>query len=307
MTKILIAGIGGVGGYFGGLLARAFAQNADVQINFLARGAHLQEIQKNGLTVLDDGTEFIARPRHVTDNAGILEKMDYILLCTKSYDLLPLLEQLRVCIDDETVILPLLNGVDNQEHILRHFPSNILAEGCVHISSRYVSPGRVTKTGPTAKLFFGLAHSSHARLELLLDIMLLAGIDATCTPDISTITWEKFIFIASFATATSFFDSPVGSIMEDPARQEDLYRLFCEATALAEKKGFSMPEDLPDLLLKRLMNVPYTSTSSMHSDFLAQKGKTELDSLTGYLVREGVKYGLPTPVFASMYIALQSR
>ena len=265
------------------------------------------KFKKNGLTVLDDGTEFVARPLHVTDNPGLLENMDYIILCTKSYDLLPLLQQLRPCIDDQTGILPLMNGVDSNDSILRHFPSNVLANGCVHISSRYVSPGRIAKTGTTAKLFFGLSNNSNARLEALKTILVQAGIDAIYTKDISTVIWEKFIFISSLATATSFFDSPVGSIIDNPARRDDLYGLLCEATALAEKKGIVMPDGLPDLLLKRLSNVPYQSTSSMHSDFMAKKGKTELNSLTGYLVRESEKCGIHAPVFTRMYSVLRSR
>ncbi len=307
MIKILIAGIGGVGGYFGGLLAGAFTQSAEVQVSFLARGKHLLEIQKNGLTVMDDDTTFTSQPHHATDTPGLLGTMDYIIMCTKSYDLLPLLEQLRACIDVQTVILPLMNGVDSKEFINAYFPLNLLADGCVHISSRYVAPGRIAKTGSTAKLFFGLPHIENTRLKALKNILLQAGIDATCTQDIALVIWEKFIFISALATATSFFDGPVGFIMEDPARREDIYRLLTEATALAIKMNIAVPEDLPDTLLKRLEAVPYQATSSMHSDYTAQKGKTELESLTGYLVREGAKHGVPTPVFASMYNALRSR
>jgi 2-dehydropantoate 2-reductase len=307
MIKILVAGIGGVGGYFGGLLARAYEQSRDVQIHFLARGEHLHEILKNGLTVLDDDVTFVTRPKHATDKSGELGKMDYIILCTKSYDLLPLLEQLRACTDDQTVILPLMNGVDSKELMAKYFPLNVLADGCAHINSRYVAPGHIAKTGSTAKLSFGVPHTENTRLKSLENILLQAGIDATCTTDIALIVWEKFIFISALATATSFFDSPVGAIVEDPDKRGDMYCLLGEATALAVKMNPAIPAGLPDTLLKRIEAIPYQATTSMHSDYMAKKGKTELESLTGYVVREGEKQNVPTPRFAAMYNALRIR
>lgn len=307
MTKILIAGIGGVGGYFGGLLARAYEQNTDVQVSFLARGAHLAEIQTNGLTVIDDQEEFVTRPALATDTAADLGVVDYVLLCTKSYDLQPLLEQLRACIEEHTVLVPLMNGVDSKGIIQKWFPANLLADGCVHIAARYVAPGRIAKTGTTAKLFFGIPDEINPRLEELEKLLLHAGIDAMCSTSILNIIWEKYIFISALATATSFYDGSVGFVMEDLTRREAIHQLFTEATSLAVKLGITVPESFPNTLLKRLETIPPDATSSMHSDYIAKKGKTEVESLTGYIVREGQKWSVETKVFREMYVELVKR
>jgi 2-dehydropantoate 2-reductase len=119
--KIVIAGIGGVGGYFGGLLARAYAGNDDIEVHFIARGAHLKKIQDHGLTVIKGDVDFIAKPFLATDHLTEIGIADYIIICTKSYDLAEMLNQLAPCIGTKTVLLPLLNGVEAVEKIREQF------------------------------------------------------------------------------------------------------------------------------------------------------------------------------------------
>ena len=76
-TRILIAGIGGVGGYFGGLLAKSFENSNEVEIIFLARSEHLKMIQQNGLKVITKENEFIAKPFLVTDDANKIGVMGF--------------------------------------------------------------------------------------------------------------------------------------------------------------------------------------------------------------------------------------
>ena len=110
-VKIVIAGIGGVGGYFGGLLAKKYAGSDQVQIYFIARGKHLAEIQKQGLKVIKGGNEFIAKPKLATDQAAQIGIANYLIICTKNYDLRQMMHQVQPCIGKDTVILPLLNGI----------------------------------------------------------------------------------------------------------------------------------------------------------------------------------------------------
>jgi len=80
---ILIVGLGGVGGYFGGMLARKY-ENTDIHVNFLARGNHLEEINQHGLKLLLEKGSFTAKPYKASSEAESFTKMDYIFLCTKS-------------------------------------------------------------------------------------------------------------------------------------------------------------------------------------------------------------------------------
>ena len=146
-TKIIIAGIGGVGGYFGGLLAKHFYENENVEINFIARGQHLKEIQKSGLKVIKGKNEFIAKPNIATENPKEIGTADLIIISTKSYDLDTVIQQLRPCINKDTIILPLLNGVDSRDKIKNIYPDNLILDGCVYIVSRLKQAGVIENRG----------------------------------------------------------------------------------------------------------------------------------------------------------------
>jgi 2-dehydropantoate 2-reductase len=304
MTKIVIAGIGGVGGYFGGLLAKHFAGSASVQIHFLARGRHLAAIQQQGLTVIKGATQFIAKPASATDDAATIGVADFILICTKGYDLEATIEQLKPCIGRSTVIIPLLNGVDARQRICSLVPGNMVLDGCVYLVARLTAPGRIENTGNIQQLYFGLDGCTDERLVLLESILTSAGIEATLSKNISAVIWEKFIFIAPVATATSYFDTNSSSLADDGEKLAVVTALINEATLLARAKGIAVNNDILAITLKKISSLAPGTTSSMHADFKSGRGKTELQSLTGYVAGEAKKYGLVTPVFDKLFTAL---
>ena len=304
-VKIIIAGIGGVGGYFGGLLAKQYENRNDVEICFLARGDHLRKIRENGLKVIHGQNGFISRPAIATDNATEIGIADYILVCTKSYDLYATIEQIKPCIDGNTILIPFLNGVESVERIKNILPGATVPEGCVYIVSQVKETGVIENSGINQKLFFGPGKANNNRLQWLERIMLEAGIEATLSDSISTIVWEKFIFIASIATATSYFNCSIGKLIED--HEDTLVQLIEEVKLIAVAKGNSINPDITAYIVNYNKLLPYDSTSSMHRDFRNLKLKTEVETLTGYVVRAGKKYGIETPTFNRSYNQLKTR
>ncbi len=304
-VKIVIAGIGGVGGYFGGLLATKYENNAAIEICFLARGEHLDKIRENGLKIIHGSAEIIARPAIATDNANEIGITDYILICTKSYDLGATIEQLEPCIGKNTILIPLLNGVESVERIRKILPATTVLDGCVYIVSSVKEAGVIENSGINQKLFFGPVAVHTDRLQWLEKIMRDAGIEATLSDSISTIVWEKFIFIASIATATSYFNCNIGKLLEE--NEETLVKLIEEVKLIARAKGISVKPDITAYIVNYNKLLPYNSTSSMHRDFLNLKPKTEVESLTGYVVRAGEKYGIETPTFNKAYQLLKTK
>src|SRR5512147_2328966 len=102
--KIAILGAGGVGGYFGGLLARA-----GHDVAFLARGAHLRAIRARGLRVEGVGETFTIAPADATDDPGEVGPVELVMLCIKTYDLAAVLEQSQPLVGPSTAILTLQN------------------------------------------------------------------------------------------------------------------------------------------------------------------------------------------------------
>lgn len=306
-TNIIIAGIGGVGGYFGGLLAKHFYDSEQVEINFVARGAHLTAIRNDGLKVIKGESEFIARPTLVADNPSELGIADFIILATKSYDLEAMIEQLRPCINRDTIILPLLNGVDSKERIQKLLPGNTVLDGCVYIVARLKEAGVVENVGNIQTLYFGIDNVENDRLRLLERLLKEATIEASLSTSISTILWEKFIFISPTATATSYFDKCIGELMADNENLETITTLIEEVKQIATAKQIIISEDITEKTLNKLKALPFKATSSMHSDFQNNKPVNELESLTGYVVNEGRKYNLETPIYVTTYEELKTK
>lgn len=306
-TKIIIAGIGGVGGYFGGLLANHFHTNKNVEINFFARGGHLREIQNNGLKVIKGDSEFIAKPTLATDNPAEMGIADFIIVATKSYDLETIVQQLRPCINQDTIILPLLNGVDSRERIKHILPDNIVLDGCVYLVSRLKQVGVIENSGNIQKLYFGLDNFVNDRLSLLESLLKDANIEASLSENISTVIWEKFIFLSPTATATSFFDKCIGELIADNEKLTTTAALIEEVKQIAKAKQIVISDDITEKTLTKLKALPFEVTSSMHSDFQANKPTNELESITGYVINEGRKYNMETPIYMKTYAELKKK
>lgn len=304
-TKIVIAGIGGVGGYFGGLLAKAYAEHQTVHLYFIARGKHLEQIRDHGLKVINSEDSFVAKPYLTTANPIDIGIADVIIVCTKNYDLTEILQQLRPCIDKNTIILPLLNGLEAEEKIREVFPDNLVLKGCAYIVSTIKEPGVIANMGNDQKIYFGLDHYSNERLTSLEKIFVNAGISAFLSEDISSVVWEKFIFLSSIATATSYFDSSIGKLLE--TQRDTLIELIKEVNAVALSKNIRIDPEIIGKSISHYETLPYDATSSMHRDYLASSSKTELESLTGYVVKEGKKQNIETPLFTAAYRSLLNR
>src|SRR5688572_6650454 len=115
--KIAIAGIGGVGGYFGGLLAKKY-ESGEHDIFFIARGEHAISIRVNGLQMKTADGDFTVHPAAVTADPSGIGTVDLVLFCTKSYDLDSVANACSPMVTKDTVLLPLLNGVDATERLL---------------------------------------------------------------------------------------------------------------------------------------------------------------------------------------------
>ncbi|MFT5916605.1 MAG: 2-dehydropantoate 2-reductase [Flammeovirgaceae bacterium] len=299
-TRIVIAGIGGVGGYFGGLLSKHFEESDKVDICFLARGEHLKAIQEKGLKVIQGESEFVTRPTLATDTASEIGLVNFVIISTKSYDLEDSIRQLKPCIDDNTILLPLLNGVDSKERIEQLLPNNLVLNGCVYIVSRLAAPGVIANTGNIQKLFFGLDDYTNPELNRLENLFKEAGLEARKSNKISSIIWEKFIFISALATATSYFNCNIGELLNSEEKLETFEVLVEEVVQIANKKQVISADGLVEKTIQKVETMSPNATASMHSDFIAGK-QSELETLTNYVIREGRKYGIETPTYGMAY------
>ncbi|TDD73931.1 ketopantoate reductase family protein [Flavobacterium caseinilyticum] len=304
-TRIGILGMGGVGGYFGGLLAKAYAESDSVEIIFIARGETQKTIAQNGLKIIADENEMTVFPSVVSDDSKVIGRLDYLICATKTYDIEESLLSIKKNITKNTVILPLYNGVDAPERISDLFPDNEVLQGCVYIVSMIVSSGVIKKIGTYEKLFFGSRTAPIATLNKLQAIFEKASIESYLVDDIEETVWEKFIFISALASATSYLNQNIGEILDSQSSRGVYVSLLNEITMIAAVKGLNLPADIIMHTILKLEKTPHDATSSMHRDLMAGR-KIELFSLTEFVVNEGFKYEIETPTYQMVLDKLSS-
>lgn len=305
--KILVAGIGGVGGYFGGRLSQYYERSNEVEVYFLSRSHQLNAIAENGLKVQHNEETFIAFPHKVSGNPDDFGEVDVVLLCTKNYGLQDVLKQLENCISHKTTIIPLMNGIEAYDKIQSQFSYANVTRACVYVVARRQEPGLVVSSGQLQKIYFGPGNRDVDSSIMVESKIKEAAIDISYRHDIISLAWEKFLFISPLATATSFFDCSIGALLEDAGRKKILLQLIDEIHSLAAALTINLPADTIDRILERMHSLPYQNTSSMHIDFQQKKGITELASLTGYVVRLGDQELIETPTYDSLYQSLLER
>ncbi len=305
--KIAVIGIGGVGGVFGGLLARKYAGSKEHQVVFVARGEHLTAIKKNGLKLTTPNEEFTAVPDIATDNTEGLGVFDLVLFCVKSYGLEKAAEQIRKNTGPKTVIIPLLNGVDITERIKAVLPQADVLGGLVYIGSSIVGPGAVKHAGGSGQIIFGPQDAGKIENYRPIEKLLRdAGIKADLVGDIDLALWTKYIFISSMAGLTSYFGKTFGEILDSPEDKKFLEGVLKEIEAVARAKKVGFPPDVVKQTMDKVAAFPHGTKTSMQRDF-EKNSQTELEVITGYVLKTGKEFGIPTPMTEKVYKELSKR
>ncbi len=301
--KISFVGIGGVGGYYGGLVSRYAESHPDLSVSFVARGENLKTIQKNGLKVTDEFQSFITRPAIATDKVEDIGVVDYIVLATKSYDLDSTMQQIKPMVGQETIILPLLNGIDNTSRIREFYPENEVWYGCVYIITRLTAPGIIDNSGNVHHMHFGHEKKTSEALLFIEDLFRKSGIEISLKEHALRAVWRKFFYISTTAALTTYLNNDFQSLVWDEEKKPLYIAIMEELYAISEAEGIGLYESIIDDMLKYGGSLPVGSTSSMNSDYL--KGKTtEIETLIGVVVRLGQKHGIETPVYEKVYFKL---
>lgn len=304
--KTAIIGIGGVGGYYGGKLAVRYASAADHAVFFVARGIHLESIRKKGLEVItkEEG-DFVAEPTLATDSPKELGPLDVIIFCVKGYDLEEAALMTRENIHPDTVVISLLNGVDNADRLQKILHQGHILNGCVYISSRIAAPGKIEQVGGPRLLIFGPERGPTDHFRDIESLLGEAGIKARLSENIATEVWTKFVFMGPLAGITSMKREPFGAVMENDADRSVVEGLMREVVSIAKAQGLTLPDDVIQKSLDLAAGFPYETKSSMQLDF--EKGKrTELEAFIGYVVKSGQRLGIPTPLHETVYSTLKS-
>lgn len=303
--KIAVVGIGGVGGYLAGVLARTYPD----QVTMVARGARLESVKRDGLKVHSDlSGEFCIQPAHVV-TAQELEEQDYIFLCVKNYSLEEACAQIAHAVGEHTVVIPVMNGIDPAQRVRGQLGRGIVADAVIYIVAFTDAHYEVIHQGLFARLRIGIQHANEQELQALAEVSeLLTGahVEHLVAEDIELEVWRKYILNCAYNVATAAYDNTVGELRADPVKSQKFLDLISEAYAVAEAKGVAVKPEHKKEFFDRFRMYRKDSTSSLQRDLDAGR-PAEIDTFSGYLVREAHRLGVPVPVSERMYEMLQER
>ena len=295
ITKILIAGSGGVGSYVGAQLIR----HTDADVSLLARGKHLGAIREKGLTIEEDQEHYTVHPAQATDDPGELGTFDLILLSVKATSLEETLQQLKANITSETILLPLLNGVGHADTLREQYPKSVILDGHIYILSNITAPGTGRKRGKVFRLVWGAEEPIDPRIaEALTHLFDTAKLRHKHSQSITLDSWKKYLFISAFAASTAYHDKPMDAIIAEHA--EELTALFHENVAVAQAKDIPLTEEHITATLTQAARVAPGAKTSLQRDIEHSK-PAEVEALCGYIVHEGERLGVDTPQMRKIY------
>src|SRR3990172_5059511 len=294
--RIAVFGTGGVGGYFGGLLA-----HAGHDVVFIARGDHLDALQAEGLRVKSIHGDFTVRPARATLDPASVGAVDYVIVAVKHYSLAAAAPAVAELVGPETTVVPLLNGVDAHEILESQVPRAALVGGLCSVVSMIESPGVLRQESQFRSLVVGeLSHQHSDRVERLVRAWQACGADASQADDIHVAMWNKFIFIASFAGVGALARANAGEIRASPETRQLIIEAAREIETVGRAEGVELGPDAADRAISFFDNMGPTSTSSMQRDVAAGM-MFELEAFSGTIVRLGQKRGVATPVHRVIY------
>jgi 2-dehydropantoate 2-reductase len=297
--RVAIVGSGGVGGYYGGMLARA-----GEDVTFIARGAHLDAMRANGLTVKTAHVGEFTLTVTATDDPSEIEPVDLVLFCVKTYDTDTAVGMIRPLIGRETVLLPLQNGVESPKRIGRIIGQEHVIGGTTYVSSKIEAPGVIREIWDHKAYLGELDGHVRPRTEHLLSTFKRADVAVEIRPDIQVAMWGKLLSVSAFTAVCCVTRLPGAVISAYPETSALFWGAMEEGLAVARASGVAMPDSFIDQMRGLVAGIDPMMRPSMYYDLEAGKA-LELEDMIGVVVRLGEQHDVPTPLTFAMYAALK--
>jgi 2-dehydropantoate 2-reductase len=301
--RVAIVGAGGLGGIYGGLLARA-----GLDVTFIARGRNLEALREHGLSItLTTGEQFRV-PVRATDDPREVGPVELIWFCVKTYDLDAAARQALPMVGPDTMALPIQNGVEAPERLAEILGREHALGGVGRAGGTLVAPGRVEQKGPDATVVFGeLAGGASARTDRLQRVLQDAGLDPRVSPNIEVELWDKFVQACAIFGLDTLLRLPAATYLQYPETAELFRGLMWEVYAVGRARGVPIPEGTVERLWDTLSGYFPSNPgvhSSMYFDVMAGR-RLEIDAACGTIVRLGRECGVPTPLNFAVYAAIK--
>lgn len=308
--KYIIIGAGGTGGILGFYMTKA-----GKDVTLIARNAHLEAMQKQGLSVekmWTNETETIpvgAESMESYEAKG--EKADVILVCVKKYSLDSCIPFIQNISHENTIVVPVLNVYGTGAYLQEKLPKVLVTDGCIYVSANIKQAGVLLQHGEILRVFFGVREKEDLKklngqldgeykaerlLKKITQDFKDSGIDGILSDNIKRDALTKFSYVSPIGTAGLYLHAVAGDFQREGEARELFKTLIREIVTLANAMGITFEEDLVERNLKILSNLPEEATTSMQRDVIEGK-QSEIDGLVYEVVRMAKKYGVEVPAY----------
>ena len=301
--KIGIMGIGAIGGYITAMLS-----NHNENVYVVGKGETLNIIKDKGITLKSevDGN-FVVFPTLITEDANEAGIMDIVFVCVKGYSLKAAARAISPMVDDHTLVIPIINGVNGGSKLYSYLEKGKVTEAIMYISSKIEANGVIKHTGKNTKIVISSnKHRPIQRryLERVYNVLTKANIMCEVRKDAEVAAWNNYVFNCAFNVTDSYYDVKVKGILEDRMKFETFCNVAKECEEVGRTKGINLPKNIYENSINTLKSLSKKSISSMHKDVSSGK-KFELELFCGDLCRMGKAVGVPTPYTQKAYEKLR--
>lgn len=298
--RILVYGAGGVGAFFGALLVRAGRD-----VHFVARGAHLDALRTRGLHIRSNLIGDIDVPHvSVYPSAADSGRADLVLVCVKTHQTESILDDLAAAVGDDTVIIPLQNGVEADDQLAARFGRNRVLPAAVYVGATLEEPGVVSHAAP-ARISIGAREGfDQQRVAPIHETLAVTGHLVQISPDIQRERWRKLMWNASFNTVSAVTLRTPAELLALPETRALLIAIMSEVVAVARTQGIDLQRSDVDEHIAWTERASGIRTSTMVD---RERGRTmEADALIGVVVRKGREAGVATPASETIYALMKA-
>ena len=295
--KIAVFGAGAVGGFYGALLARA-----GHDVHFISRGAQLDALRTGGLRLESRSLGTITTgPVSATDRAADVGPSPIVLVCVKAHQTREILDDLMPLVGDDTLIVPLQNGVESDDVLAARFGRARVPAAVVYVGATLVQPGVVRHVANGSIVIGARPGFDASRLTPLRDA-LSSAFPVEISKDIQRERWLKLVWNASVNPVSAIAQRSPHQLVVNAEGRELLRSVMHEVMAVARAQGIDLPDSVPRdyfAWMERASEV--RSSMQIHRE---RGASMETDALVGVVIRKGQELGVPTPLSKALYALL---
>ena len=297
--RVAVVGAGAVGCWYGGMLARA-----GVPVTLIGRPVHVDAMRRDGLRLSSAASDEHIAVEASTDLAAVAGAA-LVLVCVKSTDTEATAASLAAHLAPAARVLSLQNGVDNAAR-LQSTLQRPVAPAVVYVACEMGGPGYVRHLGRGELVIpadIGGAGGGLASADIVA-LFARAGVPVELSDNVVGALWSKLLLNCGYNAISAIADVPYGRMMTLPGIAQTVHDAVVECLAVADALGIAIPGDVFAAVDRIATSMPGQVSSTCQD---LRRGKpTEIDHLNGYIVAEGERLGIATPINRALHALVKA-